>query len=190
MKLCENCSSLNIEKYGSGRFCSSKCARAFSTKNKRIEINKKVSAKLKGINVKLNILANEPIKKHCINCDNKFEVEYRKRNHSKFCSQKCSVEFKTLTPQGVHPVVAYRQRIKDRAIEYKGGKCLICSYNKSKRSLSFHHVDPEKKIHGIIGTSKAWSLIKKELDKCVLVCSNCHAEIHDGLIDLSKYILV
>lgn len=40
---CENCSSLIIQKYGSGRFCSQKCARSFSTKSKRKEINEKLS---------------------------------------------------------------------------------------------------------------------------------------------------
>lgn len=45
---CENCEKEHDGKYGSGRFCSSKCARGFSTKNKRKEINEKVSKKLKG----------------------------------------------------------------------------------------------------------------------------------------------
>ena len=45
---CENCQTTITEKYGSGRFCSAKCARGFSTKSKRDEINKKVSEKLTG----------------------------------------------------------------------------------------------------------------------------------------------
>jgi 5-methylcytosine-specific restriction endonuclease McrA len=185
---CENCSSLNIKKYGSGRFCSSKCARAFSTKNKRIEINEKVSDKLKGINSRTNEKAESPINKKCEHCANEFVVSFNKR-HQKFCSNDCKTLFKTITPPGVHPVTNYRQRMKYRGIEYKGGECLICGYKKCKRSLTFHHVDPNFKTHGIIGTSKSWDKIKKELDKCVLLCSNCHGEVHDGLIDLTKYIL-
>lgn len=45
---CENCSTLTVEKYGSGRFCSAKCARSFSTKSKRLQINQKVSATMRG----------------------------------------------------------------------------------------------------------------------------------------------
>lgn len=45
--ICENCKKEHDGSYGSGRFCSSKCARAFSTKIKRKEINEKVSLKLK-----------------------------------------------------------------------------------------------------------------------------------------------
>lgn len=188
MKTCENCSSLNIGNYGSGRFCSSECARAFSTKNKRTDINKKISDKLKGINVKTNEKAHGPVNKKCDHCTKAFEVEYNKR-HAKFCSHECSTLYRKLTPDGIHPVVSYRQRNKDKAIEYKGGKCLVCGYKKSKRALSFHHLDPNTKVEGIIGTSKAWEKIKLELDKCALLCSNCHAEVHDGLIDLTEYIL-
>lgn len=47
-KKCENCSTLIISKYGSGRFCNSQCARGFSTKHKRLEINKQVSLTMKG----------------------------------------------------------------------------------------------------------------------------------------------
>jgi DNA-binding CsgD family transcriptional regulator len=74
----------------------------------------------------------------------------------------------------------FRQRLKERAIEYKGGKCEICGYDKCKRSLDFHHRDPNEKDFGI-GHSKVlnWDKIKKELDKCDLVCRNCHGEIHD-----------
>lgn len=46
--ICENCKTKHDGSYGSGRFCSCKCARGFSTKAKRKEINKKVSKSLKG----------------------------------------------------------------------------------------------------------------------------------------------
>ena len=46
--LCENCNIEHTGSYGSGRFCSAKCARSYSTKNKREEINTKISKKLKG----------------------------------------------------------------------------------------------------------------------------------------------
>lgn len=83
-----------------------------------------------------------------------------------------------------------RQNIKLRAIEYKGGKCICCGYNKSVRSLTFHHVDPNEKEFGIggRGQTRSWEKIKKELDKCVLVCANCHGEIHEGILDITSYL--
>lgn len=78
-------------------------------------------------------------------------------------------------------VVSYRQRIKLKAVEYKGGKCVICGYNKCVRSLQFHHVDPSKKDFSLSQVTRQWEKVKSELDKCIIVCANCHGEIHDGM---------
>lgn len=77
-------------------------------------------------------------------------------------------------------VKTFRKKNKERAIEYKGGKCQICGYNKCNNALEFHHVDPSKKdFHISKNMNKSWEKIKNEIDKCVLVCANCHREIHD-----------
>jgi len=80
-----------------------------------------------------------------------------------------------------------RQRgFKQKAVDYKGGECQCCGYNKCNNALDFHHVDPKTKKFGI-GKQRRTNLtdeIKEELDKCVLVCSNCHREIHAGVIKL------
>lgn len=79
----------------------------------------------------------------------------------------------------------WRQRMKIKAVDYKGGECIVCGYKKSMRSLSFHHLNPNNKEFSLAsGNTRSWEKMKKELDKCVLVCSNCHAEIHDELIKL------
>ena len=53
------------------------------------------------------------------------------------------------------------------------------------RALKFHHRDPLTKSFGIGGSHcRKWELLIKELDKCDLVCSNCHDEIHEGLISI------
>ena len=80
-------------------------------------------------------------------------------------------------------VAKRRRKVKLMAIEYKGGKCKLCGYKKCVSALTFHHRDPSKKDFGIAanGHCWAWETIKKELDKCILVCFNCHQEIHDGL---------
>ena len=51
-------------------------------------------------------------------------------------------------------------------------------------ALEFHHLDPSQKDFGISskGYTRSWDKVKEELDKCILVCSNCHREIHSGLI--------
>ena len=90
----------------------------------------------------------------------------------------------------VESVQKRREKVKQMAVEYKGGKCKCCGYNKYIGALEFHHIDPTKKTFGIScnGLTKAWGEVKKELDKCILVCSNCHREIHAGIIDLNSYI--
>ena len=71
------------------------------------------------------------------------------------------------------------------SIEYLGGKCAICGYDKCLRALSFHHIDPSTKSFGISGNHcLSWEKIKNELDKCILLCSNCHMELEDNLFNL------
>lgn len=79
-----------------------------------------------------------------------------------------------------------RKKIKEKAIEYKGGKCEICGYNKCLSALEFHHKNKQDKSFGISekGITYSWEVVKKELDKCICVCANCHREIHNGLITL------
>lgn len=70
---------------------------------------------------------------------------------------------------------------KLEAINYKGGKCSICGYDKCIQALEFHHLYPNEKesdISILIQKNKDFKLIKRELDKCILLCSNCHREIH------------
>ena len=52
------------------------------------------------------------------------------------------------------------------------------------RALEFHHLNPEEKDFGISKTlTRSMDSLRKEVDKCILVCSNCHAEIHDELFN-------
>jgi hypothetical protein len=77
-------------------------------------------------------------------------------------------------------VKSHRQKIKERAIEYKGGKCEKCGYKKCNRALEFHHTSPNEKDFTISKYSVlSWNKVKIELDKCILICANCHRELHD-----------
>lgn len=71
---------------------------------------------------------------------------------------------------------------RERAYKTYGDSCKICGYNKCKNALEWHHLNPEEKDNTpskIMGRS--WDKVKKELDKCVLLCSNCHREVHSGI---------
>jgi len=72
-----------------------------------------------------------------------------------------------------------RQKLKEQAVEYKGGCCERCGYNKCNWALDFHHLDPKEKDFSFSQCSTiSWDKLKNEIDKCVMVCSNCHREIH------------
>ena len=77
-----------------------------------------------------------------------------------------------------------REKVKFLAVAYKGGKCQCCGYKKFIGALEFHHINPSEKDFGISakGFTRSWEKTKEELDKCVLVCANCHREIHEGII--------
>jgi 5-methylcytosine-specific restriction endonuclease McrA len=85
-------------------------------------------------------------------------------------------------------VSARRKKLRDMALEYAGGKCKICGYSRCKRALSFHHRNPKKKDFGLSmkGITRSWEKTKKELDKCILLCANCHMEVHDSVTQLPR----
>lgn len=72
-----------------------------------------------------------------------------------------------------------RQQRKRDAIAYKGGKCQSCGYAKCEAALTFHHRNPDEKEYQL-ATMFAWKWVRivQELDKCDLLCANCHAELH------------
>ena len=74
-------------------------------------------------------------------------------------------------------------------MNYKGGQCRVCGYNRCMSALSFHHLDPNEKDFGIAqACALSWEKVKRELDKCVLLCGNCHAEVHEGVLDLQQHL--
>ena len=84
-------------------------------------------------------------------------------------------------------VFLWRKSAKIKLIEYKGGECEICGYDKKMPSVyDFHHIDPEQKDFNIGFKGRTYSIarMKKEVDKCLLLCANCHREIH--FIDFKK----
>ena len=80
-------------------------------------------------------------------------------------------------------ITNYRRRRKNNLIQVCGGKCCICGYNKTNSALEFHHINPSEKEYAIAQGGTCHDLEKdlREVQKCILVCANCHREIHDGL---------
>ena len=84
-------------------------------------------------------------------------------------------------------VAKRRKKLRQLAIDSKGGKCQICGYGKYNGALEFHHLDPDIKDFSVSvdGSTRSWKRIAKEIEKCVLVCANCHREVHAGITQLS-----
>lgn len=97
----------------------------------------------------------------CYLCSNKLPDNRRKR------CQSCNTKIR-------------RIRTKLAAIKYLGGCCAECGFNKHPAALEFHHVNQDKEFTIGAVSNKSWEVIKKELDKCMLLCSNCHRARHSN----------
>jgi hypothetical protein len=126
---------------------------------------------------KTNNCRNIPVELVCKKCGKRYEFTpgynpvTKKRNSRNYISvcNSCHTNSK-------------RFERKRRMIEYKGGKCQLCGYNKCDRALVFHHLNPNIKQYRFAGNhARKWETMKLELDKCILLCQNCHCEVHEGL---------
>ena len=160
---CEYCGSNHNGIYGSGRFCSTKCARGFSTKAKRNEINAKVSKTLGGKNWK-------PKETHCLYCGKKLTKKSRK-----FCNSNCKQEYEYLIfinkwklglekgRRGKYSTSNYIR--KYMFLKYKS-RCQKCGWNKLNTKsnnipLELHHKDGNFKNNNELNLE--------------LLCPNCHS---------------
>jgi hypothetical protein len=106
-------------------------------------------------------------KRVCNHCSQELDVDLFKNNN-----KKCNL--------CIAKIARYKKyNFKAECISYKGGKCEKCGYNKCPDALEFHHLNPEEKDFEISSVRKYdFALVQDELDKCVLLCSNCHREEH------------
>jgi DNA-binding transcriptional ArsR family regulator len=81
-----------------------------------------------------------------------------------------------------------RRRSKLRLVEWAGGRCVLCGYDRCVAALEFHHLDPEAKRFPIsrMGRTCSFDKLVEEARKCVLLCSNCHAEVEAGFASLDS----
>lgn len=114
----------------------------------------------------------------------------------KFCGTEDSKKFNKKGRMGERCMACAKSYVrfknKVRYVDYKGGKCVACGYSKSYDALEFHHKDPSQKsfvISKIMNYGKdKQNIVYEELDKCILLCSGCHAEKHDMADRKSKYL--
>jgi hypothetical protein len=123
-----------------------------------------------------------PKEKLCPRCglvkgSNEFYVKRTENGLFAYC-KTCSKE----------RVTEIQRNLKIQAVEYKGGECYLCGYSSCVAAMDFHHINPREKDFNI-STLKGVSLndrVRKELDKCVLLCSRCHREVEDGFTKLPE----
>ena len=113
----------------------------------------------------------------CLQCGKKLSGR-----QTKYCSRLCKNAFNNINFQSYQ---AQQKRGRDRKlalIQIKGSKCSRCGYDKNFAALELHHSDPATKEFQLDLRSlsnRKWDVILREAEKCDLVCSNCHAEIHN-----------
>ncbi len=121
----------------------------------------------------------------CIVCN----IPLRGRQR-KFCSRECKNQSGNLSYQSY---LAQQKRGRIRKLELirmNRGSCEKCGYDRNYAALEFHHVDSDKKFFQLDLRSlsnRKWSVIVKEAEKCILLCSNCHAELHNPACTMEGY---
>lgn len=111
----------------------------------------------------------------CSKCGNNNPDDFYKTGEwrrSRNLCKKCMIKF----------ISERRLFYKWSAVKLKGGKCEKCGYDTNLAVLDFHHVDENEKdynLSNMIQKIGKWVVIKKELEKCILLCSRCHGEIHN-----------
>jgi transposase len=85
-----------------------------------------------------------------------------------------------------------RREVKRQLVAEAGGACALCGYDRTLSGLHFHHVDPAQKAFGLSrqGVTRSLDAARAEARKCVLLCSNCHAEVESGAVHLPPSLLL
>jgi transposase len=93
------------------------------------------------------------------------------RGDGRFRCSRCRIE----------AVAKRRRTLKRILVEEAGGRCRLCGYSRCDRALEFHHLDPKAKQFQITSHTRSLARLRVEASKCVLLCSNCHAEVEAGI---------
>lgn len=153
-KLCSYCRQEFIPNTARQIYCSKRC-------NKEVE-----KMRLREKNE-----AKRQEGKICLKCNKKF-IPKKYGTSRRYCFD--------CVPDGLSNGAQIRNIIKTWSLEYLGSKCVRCGYNKCIDALEFHHKDGSTKEFCISDRDIKlnWEIIKLELDKCEILCANCHREEH------------
>jgi transcriptional regulator with XRE-family HTH domain len=85
-----------------------------------------------------------------------------------------------------------RREIKRVLVDQAGGACVLCGYDRSAAGLHFHHLEPAQKSFALSrqGVTRSLAAARAEAEKCVLLCSNCRAEVESGTAQLPRALLL
>jgi transposase-like protein len=108
-----------------------------------------------------------------LSCHRHGETEFSIEGRGYYRCKRCRVE----------AISRRRRKMKQTLVDEAGGGCRLCGYSGCLGALEFHHLDPlQKRIEiNANGTSLALDTLREEARKCVLLCSNCHAEVEAGV---------
>jgi len=89
-------------------------------------------------------------------------------------------------------VIRRRRKVKQMLVIESGSRCRICGYDRYSGALEFHHLDPATKSFGLSvrGLTPSIATLRTEVQKCILLCSNCHAEVEGGISSISAVVHV
>ena len=140
---------------------------------------------IQGTNLKNNTFKNHcedkfsKLIKKCEICGKEF-IPLLHGTTRKYCFE-CSPSYND-NYERAKGITAIRHAIKKQLVNYKGGKCEECGYNKCLGVLQFHHNNQEEKDFELSAQYNGGHLDMKKLyaeaDKCTLLCANCHGEKH------------
>lgn len=142
------------------------CSRSCQNKARTIRVKNQALATKQGID--LNI-------KQCLICGKSFKPVDKNANQ-RTCCYDCM-------PQGVQ---LQRSGFLDLLRKQRGGKCQRCGYSAYLGALDFHHIEQQNKDFTIGNRDFRLAECIEESKKCVLICANCHREIHNGLWNINE----
>lgn len=131
-------------------------------------------------------------RRKCLNCMPFGQSRYRRKTEEEKRSanaEKARRHYHRRKKElGIDPIRLHREKRKKELVKTLGSKCQLCGYNRTIKNLVFHHLKDKKFPLTARGFQYAWDDIVAEARKCIMVCHNCHGEIHDGLIDMAAAI--
>ena len=162
INICETCGTQFEAIKSTKKYCCRSC------QNKAAWIRKKEKEKLLSQGI-------DPDVKQCLICGSNFKPKDKNANQ-RTCCYNCMPEGHQLS----------RSEFIDLIRKQRGGKCERCGYDKYQGALEFHHIDPSEKDFTIGDRDFKLKDCVKETKKCILICANCHREIHAGLSNIEE----